>query len=136
MRVYQESHFHVFCHSEVSFNMSAYIKVSEVGLGHMPADGDVVLVGGVVKGAVTLKQKGRKWRVHKCDPDDCNPSDFHAHDQITGDVLDLRSGLIYSKNRRRSRIRLKKKHLLTLLTRLSESKEEFFSVKAKECIGE
>jgi hypothetical protein len=60
----------------------------------------------------TTKQKNSIWRVHKNDADPW-PSSWHAHNYQSGQVLDLKTGNIYSKNRKLIK-KLKKKKLKKL----------------------
>jgi len=44
---------------------------------------------------ITIKKAGCIWRIHKADYDQF-PSDPHAHDIVSGLVLDLSNGYLYS----------------------------------------
>ena len=91
-----------------------------VSSNHMLENGDcIVLAPLTARGEACFKVAGRKWAVHKYDPDDIFPSDFHAHDYEHRETLDLYTRNVFDSVTRKSKGRLAKKHFETLLHQLN-----------------
>lgn len=87
-------------------------------------EGDILGLFFPIRGEVTLKRRGQKWRVHKADVDDQFPSDFHAHNVGAPETLNLYTGEVYDARSKKHLRRLPKKIMQDIFNRLSECAED------------
>ena len=98
-------------------------------------DADLLVLVFPIRGEATVRRNGNAWRIHANDQDDIFPSDFHAHNIETGEILDLRTGLLYNPRTRQPLAALHRKDFFAILSKLKESKEQSISSKSKSVIG-
>ncbi len=96
-------------------------------------DGDIVIYVFPIRGAVTVRRHGKIWMIHKYDAHGF-PSDFHAHNYVDNEVLDLYTGFLYKSHTKVKMAKLYKKDYKAVLIDLSERKDKKFSEKAKRIL--
>jgi hypothetical protein len=96
-------------------------KRAEVVVG-VPNEAEITESGTRLLLEQTLSGDG-KWRVHKSDPDDLFPSDFHAHNIDDPEVLDLHTGDVYDSRTKKWLRKLKPKTMRYMFNEIASSKE-------------
>jgi hypothetical protein len=92
---------------------------------------DLLYLGFPIRGEATVRRNGKSWRIHANDPDGIVPSDFHAHNIETGEILDLYTSIIYDGRTGSPLAGLHKKDWLALLRAFKSSKETTISSKCE-----
>lgn len=116
-------------------NGSFYRRGSKLNLDTALKDKDIIIYAFSIKGEATVRRDGKVWQIHKNDPDPF-PSDFHAHNYVDNETLDLYTGFLYKSNTRDKIAMLSKKDYKAVLINLSKRKEMVFREKANKILKE
>lgn len=114
---------------------SFYRNGKELDNNSLLNDGDIIIYIFPIRGAVIVRKHGKIWWVHKYDPDRL-PSDFHAHNYVDREVLDLYTGVLYKPGTKVRVAKLRENDYKAILIDLSERKDKKFSEKAKWILRE
>ena len=101
-----------------------YINGAEQSKEAILKDGDKLGLYFPIRGEVTIKRSGYLWRVHKADPDDQFPCDFHAHNVSAPETLNLYTGEVYDSRSKTYIRNVPKKIMRDIFRKLSTSNEE------------
>lgn len=96
-------------------------------------DGDKLGLYFPIRGSVTIKRSGNVWRVHKADPDDQFPCNFHAHNVGAPETLNLYTGEVYDSRSRTLVRKVPKNIMRDIFKRLSTCDEEEIRKRCREC---
>ena len=97
-----------------------YVGGFPVNRTHFLEDGDTIILvrASGIRGEATVKVAGDIWRIHQNDPDEIFPSNFHAHNEIGSETLDLYTGRVFDPRTKQFKRKLPKKQLDTLYQKL------------------
>lgn len=94
-------------YSEVSLSVNGNAATLDSQL----KEGDILIYVFPIRGEACAKVAGDIWLVHQYDPDDIFPSNFHAHNHVRPETLDLHTGNVFNAVTRQFSRKLGRKHL-------------------------
>lgn len=117
-------------------NGAFFRKGTKLNLETKLNDGDILIYSFSIQGEATVKRNGEIWRIHKSDPDNLIPSNFHAHNMADyRETLDLYTGYIYKLHSRNIIAKLSDKDHKAVLEILVKSNNSQFREKANNILG-